>query len=1386
MAQLHRQAHVRSAVILVAELACIGYVDIRNSLWLTVLVVPPLLARALMPFVLIPPLGTTKKQHAASSLTKRTALLALGLALAPALVLLDRTGGMPRAWYGVLLLVVVVVAVDFWLFALELTAAQSSSTEDRKPSLVSRVTYFWVLQHIGAKYWAGDDDEADSEEEIRSLPTSVDQTTAFARFTDIWHSEKKKRDANQKVLAWTLIRTFRTDLLVGSILQLAVYVGQVVMPVLVARILRQIGDQTHEMNVLGVYALASLGAVLVEQNQIDQRDRTVLKIGATLTMAAHGAVLDGRAATTDGGYTAGVHEARMLAQHVAKLSGTVWLPLRVLGGLYVFYRQVGWWAVVAGLSFILLYLPLRSTLIRTRTEAQARAAQATSERISLVSRMVDSIVPLRLLNWDGLLARRVQRARETDELDAQSRASVANSLLAFTRAACRSCGPIVSLFIYSVVRQGYGEAQVTADQVYVVQAILRELFPLIIDAPHAFDGWWAAQQPYANISRILLSLKEKKEIDCISEKMSDSVALSITGGCFAWPASTAITDDIGSRFALTDVHVSAQVGKLVCVVGKAGSGKSSLLAAILGDMPPVSPISPGSSSSCCVKPIGYVAQNAWLMDGTVRDNVLFGCPYDIDWFRTVVDACELAHDLDQWALGELTPVGTAGSLVSGGQRMRIALARAVYARPSLVLLDDVLAMVDAPVGRRIVANVLCGPNALLNGATRVVVASNSSTLLGRADAVWVVDRGTVKVSRAEPSMIESALIEPPPVVEPPTAAEPSSAIATPPNSHTKTTPPLATTDQQLPPELDPEAVGFAETVKYLVHLCGWAPVLAHTATVALQCVAASKAQLWLSEPQEGGRQYFFLCTAWWAADVVLDFGAQLWTDVIWRRAIFVKSHRDLVHSVFQAPLRFFALAVPGSLLELFTRSQTDIDTQLPQQLATLALFAIKLVFESWAIIQFDWKLLAAVSVVIGAMWIIKCATRAPLTRFIASIAGALPMVHHHVHEAAAGAPTLRAFGQTMQAREKLAYAVDLHARAQRAQDAVETWIDLSMDVLRESANIVAFAVALAAPHSISLSTVSMVNLCVTFHLARLQHLIRHAHALCASVEKAGRYVRFTRIKPDHPLDRKPWRGPTEGRVTFDRVSAQYGGGAGTWALHDMSFSVLPGQHIGIVGRTGAGKTSIAMALFGLLAASAGTIAIDGRDIRTLDPCELRSHLAIVPQDAQTLPGAAMTVRDNLDPHRMYSDEDDSRLLHALQAVGLDGRTLDESPELWSAGQKQMLALARALLSRARVLVLDEATAHVVDPDESAMLLQAIRRHFANRTVITIAHRLDAVMHCHRVLVVRDGYVCEDGTPSDLLALKSSLFAGIAQIAQQHHNQSGTCLLASAGGPPTPP
>ncbi|KAJ2025882.1 hypothetical protein IWW57_003224, partial [Coemansia sp. S610] len=1013
---------------------------------------------------------------------------------------------------------------------------------------------------------------------------------------------------------------FAGDLLLCSGLRLLVYINDITLPILVARMLSELhlGSFTTSNALVALvwYGGFSVWATIVEQNQIDYRDRVKLKIRLTLTAAIHQTAL--RKRTEADAYSCGIRETQLLATHLVGLTGCVWLPIRVAGGLYVFYRQVGW-AVIPGIALTLAYLPLRKHLVRRSTQARSLAAEASSQRVQKLTQLVENIVPLRLLGWDRLLAQGVQSVREAEELPHTTDANVGASLLAFARSVCRSGGPLASLFLYSAYSLTSADGRVTAEGVYLVQAILRELFPLLIDVPHAFDSWWAAQRPYHQIEELL------SESPTLSHPTSTTIR--IANGSFTWSPSEPV---------LSIPELCVEQGRLIAVVGRVGAGKSSLLLALIGEMRQTGgQFLPNHSH-------GYVSQVPWLMSTTVRENILFGRPLDDAWYATVIDLCELTHDLSQMPLGDCSLVGNNGMALSGGQRMRVALARAIYARPAVLLLDDILASVDPHVGKRLVDRIL-SPGGVLPKTTRIVV-TQSPSVLAIADGVCVVSHGHVSSPRPAAELLSDmdffgalSITLPTPMEGVPLVTPPNSGSLRPAVLDKPPEPPIASKQQATS-----QWQQYLVPVRYMWRICGGPVIALHCAAVALQCIASRNAQLWLAKPiplthdstWRPTLSHFAISAVWWAADVTLELGGQYCAEVIWRKLMFIKSHSELLHSVINAPLSFFQRPL-GRILSLFTESQSDVDTRMPQRLANLSAFTVKLAFESWIIMEFHPILILSLLVVIAIMRFIVTVSRDPLAGYLAAQAEALPMIDEEYQDSITGAQTIRAFGAHDYAKERLGSRLSAYAQAQRAGDCVETWIDMTMSLLRCVVTSIAFATALvSAANGVAIDPtfMALVYWSITFLLARIQHLVRHSHALFSSLERAGRFIEFTKLDSEsHRPGDIPVQWPAAGKIEFRGVSARYGK---EWVLDRMSFSIRAGQHVGVVGRTGAGKTSIVMALLGLLPHDSGSIVIDGIDMTTVPLNILRERLAVVPQSVAILNGS---LRFNIDPRSQYTD-----------------------------------------------------------------------------------------------------------------------------------------------------
>ncbi|KAJ2274017.1 hypothetical protein EV176_003131, partial [Coemansia sp. RSA 451] len=1230
---------------------------------------------------------------------------------------------------------------------------------------IEQVTYHWVYGFLRASL-------SNVDLELPQLPRVLHPATTLAQFNRHWQHEVA---VARHSLFGALFHTFSRNLAVCSMLQMLVFANEIAQPALIAHILHELAHPARASIVectcaLAVYAGVSVVASVAEQNYIDLRDRTETAMGATLVCAVHQAhaLSDGvsvgrleQAARMQGTdvYSCGVRSTQDLAAHIMKLTKAVWVPVRVIAGVYVFYCQVGW-AVLPGIAAALLYLPARTALLRASAAENASASQASSQRIELVTQLIEHIVPIRMLGLTSVLARQIQRVRNTDELEPTMRDAQISLVRACVWMVCRTGGPLLSLFIYSGATRLAGSGAVTAERVFIVQRVLRELFPLLIDAPHAFDCWWAAQQPYLQIKSFLVraSLPVRMPVPENAPKPKSELAVSITRATFTWPCDS----DQTPKFALADVDMHVCKGQLVAVVGKVGAGKSSLLSAILGEM--------DGSRTVLDGRVALVSQTPWMMTGSVRDNITFGLPYETEWFHAVLSVCALELDISRWVLGEHTAVGANGMALSGGQRMRVALARAVYSRASIYLLDNVLDAVDVHVSQRLLDRVLVGPNAILHGTTRIVVTKDP-VLIRAANMVYTVCDGRVSapctqtefIGLANDSSFASEKVE--------LSDLPSDDFTT--DAGAMSDDSTVVEDSVEPKAPSRDSSSTMDPVWYMLRLCGKSVVIGYCTSIVAQSVTGHQAQFWLAQPiptisLSHTVWHFVFCASWWAADVALESGAKWWASVACQRTIFTKSHDQLLSSIVGAPLQQFSRVSTGHILAMFTQGQHDVDTRLPAQLTSIASFVVKIGVEAWIIATFHPLLVLAVISSLLVMFHVVRVSTAPLESVLRAGAKAQPLVAEQFQESVSGAVTIRAFEAGHFMQQRLIDRLALHAQCCRASDSIETWIDLVMSVIRECAISVAFAIALtgAALQSsvvrVDPTTMALVQASTIMLLGRFQHTIRHSHLLRTVLRSSADYVAVTQL--DSKFESRdtivPQNWPAHGAIVFENVSASYCTDTDNpqMALHNVSFSIKAGQHVGIVGRTGSGKTSIAMALFGLLSPVRGRILVDGIDMAHVPLSVLHDRFGVVPQSTYVLPGS---VRNNIDPHGKHTDD---RLQKALRAVGLVHTSLEDMQVgNWSVGQRQLLALARALVRNVKILVLDEATASM-DTESSYTVHKAIRTCFQNCTVITIAHRLESVMDCHSVLVVRDGSICEHGVPAHLAANKSSVFAQMLRAA----------------------
>ncbi|KAH6845193.1 hypothetical protein B0I37DRAFT_311932 [Chaetomium sp. MPI-CAGE-AT-0009] len=911
---------------------------------------------------------------------------------------------------------------------------------------------------------------------------------------------------------------------------------------------------------------------------------------------------------------------------------------------------------------------------------------------------------------------------------------------------------------------------------------------------------------------------------------------------------------------LKDATLDFPIGKLSVIAGKTGSGKSLLLAALLGEvkllagtihLPPV----PEFDDSAEYIPeeewvipqlTGFVSQTPWVEGGTVKENITFGLPFVEGRYRKVLTACALEKDIELLVDGDETEVGPKGVTLSGGQRWRVALARALYSRAGILVLDDVLSAVDAHVGKLIVDEALTGE--LARGRTRILATHHAELVLPHASYLVRLRSGEVESAEPlSPSDVEYAVPGEPEQGTRPTSPEDARNGENGHNGHPASAEPKKTKKEEEQRETgrvkwDVYKAYYKASGGVLPWLIGVSILLfGHFLTVSrnwslkeLSQQAASEAvslkslttQMvtslqytgdFVSQKVSGTKHSIFF---WLGAYIVIEF-AMLLTQIVRVMIFFFVGltasrvlFQRMTHAILRAPLRWIDTVPAGRILNRFTSDTFVVDRRLSSQTFTLIrniLFLVVIIATSLSVsvyVIFFGLLLFVLYVRVAREYI----TAAREVKRINSVSHS--PIYDQFSSVLSGLSTIRAFDRTKYYMNRMYGLIDNSSKATWMLELSTRWMAFRMGVLGALfvsvvANAVAFSRVNAALAGFSLAFALR-------YTNALTSLLQSMTSVELGFNACERVLEYAEIEtePEGGKD-APAAWPAEGKIEVENLTIRYADDLPP-VLKNLNFTVGAGERIGIVGRTGAGKSTLAAVFFRLLDPVEGSVHVDNIDISTLKLSQLRSRLAIIPQDPFLFSG---TLRSNLD---MEDSLDDHELIESLKRVHLiEADKDDESPAMVDApadtaaaasvststvvpamdsetttqasttveseptlidpqpetqptqdnsniftnlstpvstgganlsqGQRQLVCLARALLKRPKIVVLDEATS-AVDRGTDSNIQESLRKEFAAAgcTVLVIAHRLSTVADFDRVLVLEKGRVAEMGTPRELL------------------------------------
>uniref|UniRef100_A0A3Q2NT33 ATP-binding cassette sub-family C member 10 n=1 Tax=Fundulus heteroclitus TaxID=8078 RepID=A0A3Q2NT33_FUNHE len=1079
------------------------------------------------------------------------------------------------------------------------------------------------------------------------------------------------------------------------------------------------------------------------------------------------------------------------------------LPFCFSVTLYLLYLQVGV-AFLGGLCVALVLVPFNKFLASRILSNNKHMLKYKDDRVKLMTEILFGIRVIKFYNWEAHFTQKVAKYRD-QELSHLKNLKYLDAMCVYTWAAL----PVVICVLTFVTYVLLGH-QLTAAKVFTTVALVGLLIVPLNAFPWVLNGILEAKVSLERIQRFFKLTNQDLQAyyALVSSEDISQTAILLSNGTFSWqgPDGSEVGEsesEVGKgSLLLHSLNLRVTKGSLVAVVGKVGCGKSSLLAAITGELNRLSGVLYVANREAG---FGLASQEPWIQHASVRDNILFGKDYSAALYQAVIEACALADDLSVLPNGDKTEVGENGVTLSGGQKARLALARAVYMDKEIYLLDDPLAAVDTDVAEHLMKKCIVE---LLRGKTRII-CTHRIEFVDKADMVVLMDNGTI--------------------IKTGTAAEILPLIQSEPKMGKRDQKAEHKDDQQSEDELaplpdlcaddDPDLLGAEQKrvggLAWGVYKTYWFAVggmLASSILMSLLLMQASKnvSDWWLSHWISSLKNNGSSCADGSSiADLVLPhmllfspvglmtpvpsveaflsnntstdirFYLTIYGSIAASNTMFTALraflfaygvicaasaiHNRLLDRVLKATVTFFDVSPLGRILNRFSSDLYTVDDSLPFILNILLanIFGLlgMVVVISYSL---PWVLvgLFPLALLYYQTQHFYRHTSRELKRLCSLT---LSPIYSHFSETIAGLGTIRASCSAGRFREENAERLEQNQRCLFVSNAAMQWLHLRLQLIGVAV-ITCLGVIAVIQHQYSVVDPGLLGLSLSYALSITQLLsglifgFTQTEMQLVSVERTEEYSTELPTEPQQLNAELPAAWPEQGSLEFCDVVLAYREGLPN-ALDGVRFVVQPGEKIGIVGRTGSGKSTLFLALFRMVQLNQGQILLDQLDISTVGLAQLRSRLAIIPQDPFLFSG---TVRDNLDPckrqldHQLQDVLDQCHLSSVVSRMGGLDAEVGERGKFFSAGQRQLLCLARALLTQAKVLCIDEATASV-DQKTDKLLQQTIRERFQDKTVLTIAHRINTIMDCDRVLVMHAGKVVEFDTPTALCQTDTSIF-----------------------------
>ncbi|TQS36417.1 hypothetical protein Golomagni_03139 [Golovinomyces magnicellulatus] len=1320
-----------------------------------------------------------------------------------------------------------------WLVPKKISASEKINSYDESPiehaTVFSILTFSWMTPMMRAGY-----SKYLTEDDLWNLEKRNTTKATGDSFGKAWDAELEKsefRKAHQKgkkpSLWMAVIKAFYGPYFRGSLFKIMSDTLAFVQPQLLRLIIAFVKSYkkgnpgppqpiAHGLLISFAMFAASFFQTIALHQYFQRAFDTGMRIRIALTSAIYKKSLklsnEGRSNKTTGDIVNLMAVDAQRLQDLTQYGQQLWsAPFQIILCSISLYNLLGV-SMFAGLGVMILMIPINGVIARLMKNLQEKQMKYKDSRTKLITEIINNMKSIKLFAWGNAFSRKLNFIRNDQELKNLRKIGATQSVANFTWSSTPFLVSCATFTVFVFI----SDQPLTTDIVFPALTLFNLLtFPLAI-LPMVISSVIEASVAVSRLTSFFVTEELQEDALIIKEAVKElgEESVLVRDGTFTW-------DRHSNHNELEDIYFTASKGELSCIVGRVGAGKSSLLQAILGDLWKV------QGEVVVHGRTAYVAQQPWIMNATVKENILFGYRYDHEFYTRTIHACALNEDFAQLPDGDETQVGERGISLSGGQKARLTLARAVYARADVYILDDCLSAVDQHVGRHLIDNVF-GPNGLLSGKTRIL-ATNSIPVLMEADFIYllrdgrIVEKGTynqLMAMKGEISILMKTAGSGEQSREESEQSSCNSTVATEENGRGNSF--HADSSEQFS-EIQPVQLRSNQRKKSTSTLghASMASLKGHRAKTQdeesdgqnkqnkeISVKGNVKLEVYMEYAKKSNIPavfvYGFLLIGAQIAQVAANFWLKNWAEVndanntnphvgsylgiyfalgisgsllvvvqsliLW---IFCsieaskKLHEIMAFAIFRSPMSFFETTPAGRILNRFSSDIYRVDEVLARTFNMLFVNLAKSLFTLIVISISTPAFITLIGPFAGLYyWIQRYYLRTSRELKRLDSVSRSP-IYAHFQESLGGISTIRAYRQQERFVLENNVRIDTNTRAYSPSINANRWLAIRLEFIGSVVILCAagFAViSVAAGHEI---TDGMIGLSLSYALQITQSLnwiVRQTVEVetnIVSVERVLEYGRLPSEAPELIVGSRPSnKWPASGAVQFNNYSTRYRNDLDL-VLKDINISIKPNEKIGVVGRTGAGKSSLTLALFRIIEPCEGNIIIDDLKTSDIGLLDLRSHLSIIPQDAALFEG---TVKDNLDPAHIQKDEDLWNALEQAQlkqhvismSGGLDAKIQEGGSNL-SQGQRQLISLARALLCKSNILVLDEATA-AVDIQTDKLIQNTLRSPiFENRTIITIAHRINTISDCDRIVVLEAGRVVEFDSPENLLKIKDGAF-----------------------------